>query len=88
VAGGVEDETLTNDHLDATIAGVRAGGRRDLVADFDDDYFARILPTWQSRSIEIARRLVIGLFPASPSLDAADAWLRDHPDAPGPSVVS
>ena len=77
------DDTLTNDHLDATIAGVRAGGRRDLVADFDDDYFARILPTWQSRSIEIARRLVIGLFPASPSLDAADAWLRDHPDTPG-----
>ena len=77
------DATLTNDHLDATIAGVRAGGRRDLIAGFDDDYYARILPAWQSRSIEIARRLVIGLFPASPSLDAADAWLRDHPDAPG-----
>ncbi|TGY35108.1 aminopeptidase N [Microbacterium laevaniformans] len=77
------DETLTNDHLDATIAGVRAGGRRDLIAAFDDDYFARILPTWRSRSIEIARRLVIGLFPASASLDPADAWLRDHADAPG-----
>ncbi|AXA95881.1 aminopeptidase N [Microbacterium sp. PM5] len=77
------DETLTNDHLDATIAGVRAGGRRDLIAGFDDEYFARILPAWRSRSIEIARRLVVGLFPASPSLDAADAWLRDHPDAPG-----
>jgi len=77
------DESLTNEHLDATIAGVRAGGRRDLIADFDDDYFARILPTWTSRSIEIARRLVLGLFPASPSLGAVDAWLEAHPDAPG-----
>ena len=77
-----EDESLTNDHLDATIAGVRAGGRRDLIAAFDDDYFARIEPVWTRRSIEIARRLVVGLFPASDTLDAVDAWLPMHPDAP------
>ena len=78
-----EDETLTNDHLDATIAGVRAGGRRDLVAAFDDEYFARIRPAWTDRSIEIARRLVVGLFPASQSLDAVDAWLAANAGAPG-----
>ena len=77
-----EDETLSNDHLGATIDGIRAGGRRDLVERFDDDYFARILPTWQTRSIETARRLVRGLFPATPTLDAVDAWLSANADAP------
>ena len=77
------DTTLSNDHLDATIAGVRAGGRRDLIARFDDDYFARIRGVWADRSIEIARRLVRGLFPASESLDAVDAWLSANADAPG-----
>ncbi|MDR7186108.1 aminopeptidase N [Microbacterium trichothecenolyticum] len=77
-----DDESLTNDHLAATIAGVRAGDRRDLIADFDDEYFARIRPTWADRSIEIARRLVVGLFPAAESLDQVDAWLTQHQDAP------
>jgi aminopeptidase N len=78
-----QDETLTNDHLAATIAGVRAGGRRDLLARFDEDYFARIAEVWSTRSIEIARRLVDGLFPASDSLEPVDAWLAAHADAPG-----
>ncbi|MDL5350247.1 aminopeptidase N [Microbacterium sp. zg-YB36] len=77
-----EDTTLTNDHLSATIAGFRAGGRRDLIGAYDADYFARIRETWADRSIEIARRLVRGLFPASDSLEPADAWLAAHPDAP------
>ncbi|HYP72827.1 MAG TPA: ERAP1-like C-terminal domain-containing protein, partial [Microbacterium sp.] len=77
------DETLTNDHLAATIAGVRAGGRRDLVARFDETYFARLRVVWAERCIEIARRIVVGLFPASDSLDLVDAWLADNEDAPG-----
>ena len=76
------DESLSNDHLDATIAGVRAGGRRDLIAAHDADYFARIRPVWAARSIEIARRLVVGLFPASDSLADVDAWLAANADAP------
>src|SRR5690606_41678244 len=84
-AGGAagEDESLPNDHLGATIAGIRAGGRRDLIERFDADYFERILPVWQSRSIEIARRLVRGLFPATSTLDEVDAWLEANADAPG-----
>jgi len=78
-----EDASLSNDHLSATIAGVRAGGRRDLVAAFDEEYFARIEPAWRGRSIEIARRLVAGMFPASATTEPADAWLAAHPDAPG-----
>lgn len=76
------DESLSNDELDATIAGVRAGGRRDLIAAFDDDYFSRIEAVWRSRSIEIARRLVRGLFPAGDDLTASTRWLEAHADAP------
>ena len=78
-----DDQSLTNERLSATITGVRAGDARRFLAEFDADYFARIAPTWASRSIEIARRLVVGLFPASDSLDLVDAWLAEHADAPG-----
>ncbi|GAA4484052.1 aminopeptidase N [Rhodococcus olei] len=76
------DTTLTNDHLDATIGGFRAGERRDLLARHDDAYFASIAEVWARRSIEIARRIVVGLFPASDSLDAVDDWLAAQGDAP------
>ncbi len=76
------DETLSNDHLDAVIAGFRAGGRRDLIAGFDAEYFERIGDAWGARSIELAQRLVVGLFPASPTLDLVDAWLADNSAAP------
>ncbi|MEV0336497.1 aminopeptidase N [Nocardia sp. NPDC050717] len=76
------DTTLTNDHLDAVIDGFRAGARRDLLARYDADYFAALRTIWDHRSIEIARRLVVGLFPASESLEPVDAWLAEHADAP------
>ncbi|MFK4850870.1 aminopeptidase N [Microbacterium sp. ZW T6_19] len=76
------DLTLSNDHLDASIAGFRAGGRRDLIAGFDAEYFERIADAWRTRSIELAQRLVVGLFPAADSLAPVDAWLAAHDDAP------
>lgn len=82
-ASALGDTTLTNDHLDAVITGFRAGGRRDLIARYDDEYFAVLRTVWEQRSIEIARRIVDGLFPAGDSLDSVDAWLADHADAPG-----
>ncbi len=76
------DVSLSNDHLDATIGGFRAGGRRDLIAGFDDEYFSRIRSAWSERSIELAQRLVVGLFPATDDLTAVDAWLAANEDAP------
>ncbi|MEV8251118.1 aminopeptidase N [Microbacterium sp. NPDC076768] len=76
------DATLSNDHLSAEISGFRAGGRRDLTSGFDQEYFTRIWPAWNDRSIEIARRLVLGLFPASDSTDLATAWLNANEAAP------
>ncbi|WP_105567394.1 aminopeptidase N [Microbacterium halophytorum] len=77
------DAALSNDHLQATIDGVAAGGRRDLIERFDADYFARLRETWATRSIEIARRLVRDLFPQRGDLALADAWLAENEDAPG-----
>ena len=76
------DRSLSNDHLDAEISGFRAGGRRDLIAGFDGEYFDRIAAAWADRSIEIARRLIIGLFPATESLELVDSWLAENADAP------
>ncbi|MFB7250493.1 aminopeptidase N [Microbacterium sp. NPDC056234] len=77
------DTTLSNDHVDATIGGFRAGGRRDLIGRHDGEYFERIGPAWSERSIEIASRLVRGLFPQSDTLELVDGWLDDNADAPG-----
>lgn len=77
------DRTLSNDHLSATIAGFRAGGRRDLIASFDEEYFSRIREAWETRSIELAKRLVVGLFPDTTGTELVDAWLEQNADAPG-----
>ncbi|MFD3704417.1 aminopeptidase N [Nocardia sp. NPDC058658] len=76
------DTTLTNDHLDATIDGFRAGPHRDLIAPYDDEYFAALRTVWDTHSIEIARRIVVGLFPAADTLDGVDRWLAANADAP------
>lgn len=76
------DQGLSNDHLDATIAGVRAGARRDLIAQFDDEYFERIVDAWSGRSIELAKRLVLGLFPGTDTTDAVDEWIVANESAP------
>ncbi|MBC7301630.1 MAG: aminopeptidase N [Nocardia sp.] len=78
----LRDTTLTNDHIDAIIDGFRAGARRDLIARYDGEYFAALRAVWNERSIEIARRIVIGLFPAAESLDGVDGWLAANADAP------
>ncbi len=71
------DFSLSNDHLDAEIEGFRAGGRRDLISGLDHEYFARIGRVWSERSIEIARRLVIGCSrPANRWSRSMHGWRR------------
>ncbi|MFE3542612.1 aminopeptidase N [Nocardia sp. NPDC059177] len=77
------DTALTNDHLDAVIAGFRAAEHRELIARFDAEYFANLRTVWDQRSIELARRIVLGMFPAADSLDDVDRWLAANTDAPG-----
>ncbi|AMY21836.1 aminopeptidase N [Rhodococcoides fascians] len=77
-----ERDDVSNDVLDAYITGFGAGHRPDLTQPYEDRYFESISSLWTSRSIEIARRIVVRLFPQQSSTDSADVWLAEHEWAP------
>ena len=54
---------LTNDHVDATLAGFAQPGHAALTAPYTARYFDALREVWAGHSIEIAGRLVRGLFP-------------------------
>ncbi|MFI2235369.1 aminopeptidase N [Streptomyces chrestomyceticus] len=82
----VESDELSNALVEATISGFAQGTQRELTAPYAPKYFAAVEQVWRERSIEIGMAVVRGLFPAhqdrQETLDAADAWLSRHPDAP------
>ncbi|MEU6654369.1 aminopeptidase N [Streptomyces sp. NPDC046900] len=82
----VESDALSNALVEATIAGFVQPSQRELLAPYTERYFAAIDRVWAERSIQIGMDVVRGLFPVfqdSPeTLDAADAWLAAHEDAP------
>ncbi|WP_289033357.1 aminopeptidase N [uncultured Arsenicicoccus sp.] len=91
----VEDTGLTNDLVTAWTTGYAQPGHASLTADLVPAYFAALEGIWDSRSQELASRAVLGLFPRGVDLDpgqepeahpvpvAAQAWLDEHPSAPG-----
>ncbi|MFF3907103.1 aminopeptidase N [Streptomyces sp. NPDC001848] len=82
----VESDTLSNALVEATIAGFAQPSQRELLAPYAEKYFTAIDRVWAERSIQIGMHVVRGLFPAlqdSPgTLEATDAWLAAHEDAP------
>ena len=59
----MEDETLSNDVLSATVMGFLNPDQKSLLADYVDPYF-EVLPTiWATRSNEIAQTITMGLYP-------------------------
>ncbi|HKU34443.1 MAG TPA: aminopeptidase N [Paenarthrobacter sp.] len=84
---------LSNEILTATINGFMTAPAA-LLEPYIEPYFDNVERVWNDRSIEIAGRIVRGLFPASQDLGDAyapnshpvllrtDLWLREHPDAP------
>lgn len=86
---------LTNDEVDWMIAGFMQPLHTDLITPYSDDFYASLERVWAEHPIEIAGRLVGGLFPSyadvepgqdplqHPELVRAQAWLDEHPDAPG-----
>ncbi|MFJ9644769.1 aminopeptidase N [Streptomyces sp. NPDC101206] len=82
----VESDTLSNALVEATIAGMQQPSQRALLAPYTDRYFEVIERIWAERSIQIGMHVVRGLFPAlqdsRATLDATDAWLSAHEDAP------
>jgi aminopeptidase N len=90
----VHGTALSNQLLSATIAGFNTG-EAALLAAFIDPYFECLEQVWAERSIEIASRIVRGLYPAGQDLDGhggkpdthavivrTDNWLAEHPEAP------
>ena len=81
----LNESFLSNDHIDALIAGFAVDAHRELTALFTARYLQELQRMWSGRGQEIATRLVTGLFPACG--DEADAqavgdWLEGHPEAP------
>ncbi|MFD9680577.1 aminopeptidase N [Rhodococcus sp. NPDC059969] len=81
-ASATTDGSLSNDRLDATIAGFRSGTDASLIEGYADEYFSSLGKWWSERSIEIARRLVNGLFPAADDTAAVDSWIQANTEAP------
>ncbi|HSN37424.1 MAG TPA: aminopeptidase N [Arthrobacter sp.] len=88
----VHGNSLSNELLSATIAGFSTGPA-PLLRGFVDRYFDCLEEVWAGRSIEIASRIVRGLYPAGQDLDGGspeahavivrtDEWLAGHPAAP------
>ncbi|WP_432395018.1 aminopeptidase N [Pseudarthrobacter sp. L19] len=88
----VNGTDLSNQQLSATIAGFTTAPA-ELLAGFVEPYFEALERVWGTRSIEIASRIVRGLYPAGQDLGGhapaehpvvvrTDRWLTDHADAP------
>ncbi|MDR7158905.1 aminopeptidase N [Arthrobacter sp. BE255] len=89
----VEGTELSNQLLSATIAGFTTAPA-PLLEPYVEPYFASLRGVWDSRSIEIASRIVRGLYPLAQDLPAGtlpkehpvvlrtDAWLEANADAP------
>ncbi|CAI9405704.1 aminopeptidase N [Aestuariimicrobium sp. T2.26MG-19.2B] len=78
VDGLLTPGALSNDHVDAVIAGLRTPLREEATDGAVGDLFARATAIWADHSIEIAQRLVRGLFPTARPAETADrgrAWL-------------
>jgi aminopeptidase N len=84
---------LSNEILSATITGFTIAPR-DLLEPYIEPYFECLERVWAERSIEIAGRIVRGLYPGAQDLAAGmepithpvlvktDQWLHEHTDAP------
>lgn len=89
----VHGNELSNELLSATIEGFGASGP-ELADGYRDDYFASLRTVWETRSIELATRVVRGLFPLEqdladgqtpeghPVAAQAAAWLAGNTEAP------
>lgn len=93
-SGGLPGETeLSNDEVDAVIAGFGQALHAELLEPYVEPYFEALRAIWSRHSIEIAERLVHGLFPSwvdgdggavedHPVVRRTQWWLTEHSDAP------
>ena len=75
---------LSNEHVDAVLAGLASPLGRDELTTLNAGYFDELDEVWENHSVEIAQRLVEGLFPTedpAKSAASADSWLAGHHNA-------
>ncbi|XAS69193.1 aminopeptidase N [Micrococcaceae bacterium Sec5.7] len=90
----VHGTELSNQMLSATIAGFTTASV-ELLDPYVEPYFDCLESVWAGRSMEIASRIIRGLYPAAQDLGPAllspeqhpvivrtDSWLEEHADAP------
>jgi aminopeptidase N len=59
----MNDESLSNDVLNATVMGFYNPDHKELLAEYVDKYFDILPSIWSSRSNEIAQTITLGLYP-------------------------
>ncbi|PKZ41346.1 aminopeptidase N [Kytococcus schroeteri] len=75
--------SMTNDHVSATIEGMRQPLRSEELGWLREEYFGRLEGIWADHAMEIAERIVPGTFPEGEASEAAaQEWLTTHPEAP------
>jgi aminopeptidase N len=77
---------MANALQDAAIAGFAHPSQANLLAPYVDKYFQDVAGVWERRSIEVAQKVAVGLFPRwavdQRTVDLALAWdEQDHPPA-------
>ncbi|QMU75503.1 aminopeptidase N [Streptacidiphilus sp. PB12-B1b] len=81
----VDSDELPNALVEARISGFQQADQRELLEPYADRYFEVLEKVWAERSIEIAMRIVSGLFPrlvtTEETLTRTDEWLTTHEDA-------
>ncbi|BBE22768.1 aminopeptidase [Arthrobacter sp. MN05-02] len=87
----VQGERLSNELLSAAIEGFTLGPH-ELLAGYEEPYFEALRGVWSERGIEMASRIVRGLYPgrqdasgepeSHPVVRRTDEWLTANADAP------
>ena len=83
----LDDATLANATLEATITGIMQAHQGDLVRPFVERYFTALPRIQRSRTHEIAGQITSGLYPwlvvEATTVDRTTAFLDSHPDYSG-----
>ncbi len=83
----IGDDGMANALQDAAISGFAHPAQGALLQAFTDGYFAEVAGVWSRRSIEVATKVAVGLYPRwaieQSTVDHALAWdaAADHPPA-------
>ena len=82
----VGDDGMANALQSAAIAGFSHPAQRELLEPFVDRYFTVIDDVWSRRSIEVAQKVVVGLYPRwaveQRTVELTEQWeAGEHPPA-------